>query len=92
MKCPNCGGKGKYKNGFGKVGVCYYCLGTGKVNNKGEQVRTNEEWFCTLSTEEKADKLTDFSFWLVFAIPTEDKREKVRKRIVEWLKQLHTNE
>lgn len=54
MKCPNCGGKGKYKNGFGKVGICYYCLGTGKVNDKGEQVRTHEEWFCQLNTEKKA--------------------------------------
>lgn len=54
MKCPNCGGKGKYKNVFGKVDGCYYCLETGEVNGKGEQVQTNEEWFCGLSTEEKA--------------------------------------
>lgn len=47
----------------------------------GEDSLTNEDWFCTLSTEEKADKLTDFSFWLVPTIPTEDKREQVRKRI-----------
>ena len=49
MKCPNCGGNGKYKNGFGKVDGCYYCLGTGEVNDKCERVRTNEEWFCGLS-------------------------------------------
>lgn len=52
---------------------------------------TNEHWFCLLPTEEKADKLTDFSFWLVPTIPTEDKREQIRKKIVEWLKQPHTD-
>ena len=54
--------------------------------------QTNEEWFASLSTEEKADKLTDFSFWLVPNIPTEDKRERIRKKIVEWLKQPHREE
>lgn len=52
-------------------------------------IMTNEKWFDTLSTEEKADKLTDFSFWLVPTIPTEIKRKQIRKRIVEWLKEVH---
>lgn len=51
---------------------------------------TNEEWLKQCNTEQLADKLTDFAFWLVVTIPTEDKRERVRKRIVEWLKQPHT--
>jgi len=50
---------------------------------------SNEEWLRQAATEQLAEKLTDFSFWLVFTIPTEDKRKKVRKRIVEWLKQPH---
>lgn len=50
---------------------------------------TEQEYIQTCNTEQLAEKLTDFSFWLVFTIPTEDKREKVRKMIVEWLKQPH---
>ena len=65
------------------------CDGTMYDCTAYELEQTNEEWMKTLNTEQLADKLTDFSFWLVFAIPTEDKREKVRKRIVEWLKQPH---
>jgi hypothetical protein len=57
MKCPNCGGKGKYKNGFGKIGVCYYCLGTGKVNDKGERVKTEQEYIQTCTTEQLAEFL-----------------------------------
>jgi hypothetical protein len=53
--------------------------------------QTEEEYIQTCTTEQLAEKLTDFSFWLVVTIPTEDRREKVRKRIVEWLKQPHTN-
>ncbi len=56
---------------------------------KPKKPQTNEEWFASLSTEEKADKLTDFSFWLVPVIPTEDKREQIRKRLLEWLKEIH---
>ena len=60
-----------------------------KFTQKATEPMTNEEWFCTLSTEEKAEKLTDFSFWLVPNYPTEDKREQVRKNIVKWLKEIH---
>ena len=45
-----------------------------------------------LSTEEKADKLTDFSFWLVPTIPTDEKREQVKRKLTEWLKEKHTDE
>ena len=60
MKCPECGGKGKVskyfyeKVGFGKYEKvcadvqCEECDGTGEIE------QTNEEWFDTLSTEEKA--------------------------------------
>lgn len=45
MKCPKCGGTGwDIVHGFD----CVSCDG------KGEIEVTNEEWFCGLSTEEKA--------------------------------------
>ena len=50
---------------------------------------TNEEYLRLLNTEQLAETLTDFSFWLVPTIPTEDKREQIRKKIVEWLKEIH---
>ena len=96
MKCPNCDGKGTVlkiiyedwqKDEIVRSAVkCPRCNGSGEVS---EVEMTNEEWFCSLSTEDKADKLTDFSFWLVPTIPTVDKREQVRKRIENWLKEKH---
>jgi hypothetical protein len=56
---------------------------------KPKKPMTNEEWLHTLNTEQFADKLTDFSFWLVPNLPTEDKREQIRKRIENWLKEKH---
>ena len=50
---------------------------------------TNEEWFCSLPTEEKADKLTDFAWWLHPSVPTDEKREQTKKQIMEWLKEVH---
>ena len=51
---------------------------------------TNEQLLRRCNTEQLADKLTDFSFWLVPNYQTEDKREQIRKNIVDWLKQPHT--
>ena len=88
-ECPKCNGRGTvgyfHIDHFVDV-ECDRCNGSGEVS---EVEMTNEEWFCGLSTEEKADKLTDFSFWLVPTIPTEDKREQIRKRIENWLKEKH---
>lgn len=56
---------------------------------KPKKPMTNEEWIKSANTEQLAKKLTDFSFWIVPTIPTEDKREQIRKRIVEWLKEKH---
>ena len=81
MKCPNCDGKGYYE-----VESSY---GTEQVKCHCQQEQTNEEWFCNLSTEEKADKLTDFSFWLVPTIPTDEKREQVKRKLTKWLKDKH---
>ena len=80
MKCPKCNGQ-RYK---APDVPCGRCDGKGVV-----EPLTNEEWFCDLSTEEKADKLTDFSFWLVPTLPSEDKREQIRKKLLEWLKEIH---
>ena len=64
------------------------CVGYEEVK---PQEQTNEEWFCQLPTEEKADKLTDFSFWLVPTIPTDEKREQVKRKLTEWLKEKHND-
>ena len=52
MKCKACGGTGVkviYGSGYKREGIdCPQCNGTGEVK------QTNEEWFATLSTEEKA--------------------------------------
>ena len=59
MKCPKCGGNGKeYWNGnvFCNTGFeCDKCNGTGEIE------QTNEEWFDTLSTEEKAEVFAQLS-------------------------------
>ena len=56
---------------------------------KAEEPQTNEEWLRSCNMERLVDKLTDFSFWLVPTIPTEDKREQIRKKIELWLKEIH---
>ena len=70
MKCPNCNGTGKeysFYDGAESVWkdvICPTCNGTGKVE------QTNEEWFATLSTEEKATFLAvnklnfDYQMWI----------------------------
>ena len=57
MKCPECDG---YKNFISLAGTpfevvrpCKRCNGTGEIKV------TNEEWFCQLPTEEKADFLAN---------------------------------
>ena len=47
MKCKHCDGVGFFDNGASQF-KCVYCDGTGEVE------MTNEEWFCSLPTEEKA--------------------------------------
>lgn len=64
MKCKHCNGTGKVRGYFyEKTGVnkwekvwgdspCDECGGTGKIQ------QTNEEWFCSLPTKEKAHFLS----------------------------------
>ena len=57
MKCQRCNGTGKrYSWMLDKRDECPYCGGTGEVEV------TNEDWFCRLSTEEKAKFFKEISF------------------------------
>lgn len=100
MKCEECGGTGKVqkwfyeRTGFGKCEKvcgdvkCEWCNGTGEVE------QTNEEWFCQLSTEEKAEELlawwfdgaNTYSQFGLFKWEIDEAKEKIMK----WLKQPHT--
>ena len=90
MKCPACEGTGiiHFRNIHE---ICGKCKGIGFIDEKPKpkKQKTEQEWLQTASTEQLADKLTDFSFWLVPIIPTEDKREQIRKKIELWLKEKH---
>ena len=88
MKCQLCDGKGEYMHAIGGYRPCEHCNGTGKI------VQTNEEWFCSLSTEEKAEWLTEFAIRL---IPNEltvlsQNIKTYKTNIVEWLKQPYEKE
>lgn len=49
MKCTLCDGKGEYMHAIGGYRPCEHCNGTGEIEV------TNEEWFNSLPTEEKAE-------------------------------------
>lgn len=55
-----------------------------KFTPKQSEPMTNEEWFCGLSTEEKAECLTNISFNTGY-----DSYNIVLRKMVEWLKQPH---
>ena len=63
MKCPACNGTGLVYNALGDFEEdCGYCHGKGNV----AEPHTNEDWFCGLSTEEKAKwifRLTYKCYW-----------------------------
>ena len=90
MKCKVCGGTGVIQGQApGLVSCCPACDGKGFIE------QTNEEWFCSLSTEEKVSALLNL-------------HEKVRQRMRtdiggensfyrgdyyrEWLKEKHNHE
>lgn len=85
MKCPNCGGKGywqedmpnKFMGRFKqtKFWECSVCHGSGEIKEI-----TNEEWFTSLSTEEKAKRIINIAV----------NSDCDYRTIVEWLKQPHT--
>lgn len=63
----------------------------GDYEIENDKTMTEQEYLQTCTTEQLAEKLTDFSFWLVFELPTDKKRERIRKKIELWLKQPHTD-
>lgn len=88
MICTVCWGKGWKRGDCHEKVTCPACGGSGKVE------QTNEEWFCTLSTEEKAKVL--------YKIAKDDFKE-LRKlfygvanddcdAVAMWLKQPHRKE
>ena len=87
MKCPACNGTGLVYNALGDFEEdCGYCHGKGNV----AEPHTNEEWFSTLSTEEKAKFFVMIEMTAMHPI----KRgavdmEKFIEEVVEWLKQPH---
>ncbi len=84
MKCSTCESC-EYAQYCGATEIMRKCE---RHNKKVEQ--TNEEWLKSLDTEQLADKLTDFSFWLVPTLPSEERHEYIRKKMMEWLKEVNT--
>ena len=54
---------------------------------KGET--TNEEWFCRLSTEEKADLLAELVWWIHPSVQGGRKVELTKESFLRWLKEKH---
>ena len=97
MKCPKCHGTGKEDIVTGLN--CDRCWGRGEVEV------TNEEWFCGLSTEEKAKYIAKSMFFydsqfgltmveaLSKSIEYEDGlNDTIEHDVIEWLKQPHREE
>ena len=73
MKCKMCGGTGTSNTCVnGTFKPCTFCDGTGEyepfdadieLDKLDSEPQTNEEWFCGLSTEEKAKWLEDKMTW-----------------------------
>ena len=86
MKCQYCDNGTTYvpldwEDGTFDEDTCKYCNGTGEIE------QTNEEWLCSLSTEEKAEAITDF-------IKRIAKAEEIELNInkeawIRWLKEKH---
>jgi len=78
MKCSTCRGTGKSKYGYNQP--CTHCDGTGII-----EPLTNEEWFCQLTTEEKAKAIVCLA---VNAFHKQKKETDVDK-IKQWLQEEH---
>lgn len=59
IKCPHCNGKGFSELNSAVHMTCGWCMGQGELDLEivPTEPQTNEEWFCGLSTEEKAKVL-----------------------------------
>jgi len=86
MKCPACNGTGLVYNALGDFEEdCGYCHGKGNV----AEPHTNEEWFCSLSTEEKADLLAELVWWIHPSVQGGRKVELTKESFLRWLKEKH---
>lgn len=89
MKCPKCGGYGKLlKKEKGKscyevsLSFCDKCHGSGEVEI------TNEEWLCSIPTEEKANFLVMVEMLGMSALKRSTVDiEKFTEEVIAWLKQ-----
>ena len=52
-------------------------------------IMTNEEWFCSLSTEEKADLLSELVWWIHPSVQGGRKVELTKESFLRWLKEKH---
>ena len=90
LSCPQCGFPRIRDVGNG----LYQCDDCGTHFDKDENVvLTNEEWFCNLSTEEKAEFFVKIEMSAMHPV----KRgavdmEKFIEEVAEWLKQPHIKE
>lgn len=102
MKCPRCHGTGKITEWVVTDTLSEYEFPCRKCNGTGEIALTNEEWFCSLSTEEKARFITRYGIRRQVLHSFETVGESIQKStdkhlgtndiyepIEEWLKQPH---
>ncbi len=86
MLCKMCGGVGTVSGTFYRNGkyvsdtvACKWCNGTGKIK------QTNEKWFCSLPTEEKAKEMC-----VIMADMAEANDGVWDEKMIEaWLKEEH---
>ena len=83
MKCYVCNGRGYFPVSNIAAKICPQCDGTGEIE------QTNEEWFCSLPTEEKAKWITENLS--VYADLWVKRDEKLLNPVTweEWLKEIH---
>lgn len=90
MKCPICKGKTEYfkevyNDGKRRREILIKC---NKCNGTGEMPMTNEEWFCQLPTEEKAEWLYDH-YVNARADEYYGRQEKTLSEYQKWLVDVH---
>ena len=82
MLCPNCNGKGKLTMFDGLRG-CFRDVTCVSCNGKCEIEQTNEEWFCTLSTNDKAEAIAHL-------LSTDEiEYTSIHFRVWRWLEKVH---
>lgn len=95
MKCKACNGTGYvtacvYESdeiGFvDKNYECAVCNGTGQIE------QTNEEWFSSLSTKEKAEVLNDLYWEFNYKARLYYNFEPTEKSFEKWLREVHEKE